>query len=291
MRPEKGTFRILTRNCAVVVLVWLLLVASTIIIPQGNLYNGLLPSAYAQQTEEAENGEPDQEQLEALANLQALSDTASVTDLEGLLLDLVDVTDLDGLADLVGVSDSSELTQMPRVTEEGLLDLVQLTDLDGLLELVGVSDLLELLDLLDPPPTEEPPTEEPPTEEPPTEEPPTEEPPTEDPFTVEIISSGTEGAAPATIDFEANVIEGTEPYTISWDFGDGQQSNEPTVSHTFEQAGTYDVVLTVIDSDGRTASDNIAITVTEGEEPPTEEPPTEEPPTEEPPTEEPPTEE
>ncbi|HEU4444057.1 MAG TPA: PKD domain-containing protein, partial [Nitrososphaeraceae archaeon] len=232
--------------------------------------------------EEAENGGQEQDQQEALANLQALSDIASVADLEGLLGDLVDVTDLQGLADLVGVSDSSELTEMPRVTEEGLLDLVELTDLDGLLGLVGLSDLEELLDSLIPPPTEEPPTEEPPTEEPPTEEP-----PTEDPFTVEIISSGTEGDAPATIDFEANVIEGTEPYTISWDFGDGQQSNEPTVSHTFEQAGTYDVVLTVIDSDGRTASDNIAITVTEGEEPPTEEPPTEEPPTEEPPTEEP----
>jgi len=494
MRPEKGTFRILTRNCAVVVLVWLLLVASTIIIPQGNLYNGLLPSASAQQEEEEENGEPEQGQSEALATLQALSEVAPATDLEGFLVDLVEATDVDGLADLVGVSDSSELTQMPRVTNSGLLDLVDVTDLEGLLELVGLSDLEELLDLLDPQPSTTDPstpgqeqdqeedtnieqtaeaeaeneanvdidqdneqtnvntqsqtgvvdaetnneqdaegggeeinqdqsqtvtqtnrneptadvnvdqdadavaapiagqidveeeeengepeqgqsealatlqalsevapatdlegflvdlveatdvdgladlvgvsdsseltqmprvTEQgladlvnlidmdgllelvglsdleelldllipPPTEEPPTEEPPTEEPPTEDPFTVEIISSGTEGAAPATIDFEANVIEGTEPYTISWDFGDGQQSNEPTVSHTFEQAGTYDVVLTVIDSDGRTAFDNIAITVTEGEEPPTEEPPTEEPPTEEPPTEEPPTEE
>src|SRR5215207_4526135 len=185
MRPEKGTFRILTRNCAVVVLVWLLLVASTIIIPQGNLYNGLLPSASAQQEEEEENGEPEQGQSEALATLQALSEVASVTDLEGFLVDLVEATDVDGLADLVGVSDSSELTQMPRVTEQGLADLVNLIDMDGLLELVGLPSLEDLLDLLDPQPS------------PPDSPPPGEEPPGEELFTVEINSSGIEGVAPA----------------------------------------------------------------------------------------------
>jgi hypothetical protein len=306
MRPEKGIFRILTRNCAVIVLLWLVLVASTIISPQANLYNGLAPSAYAQQAEEADNRDQEQDQREALANLLALSDIAPGAGLRGLLGGLVDATDLDGLADVVGASDSSELTQNPRVTDsEGLGDLVGVTDMDGLLDLVGLPGLQELLDLLAPPrpdeppgeepPGEEPPGEEPPGEEPPGEEPPGEEPPGEEPpgeeFTVEIISSGTEGVAPATFEFEANAIGGTEPYTFSWNFGDGsEESNEETVEHTFEEAGMYDIALTITDAEGRTASDTIAITIT-GEEPPGEEPPGEEPPGEEPPGEEPPGEE
>src|SRR5215207_657928 len=40
-----------------------------------------------------------------------------------------------------------------------------------------------------------------------------------EPLTVEITSSDTEGVAPATFDFEANVTGGTVPYTYSWDFG------------------------------------------------------------------------
>jgi len=304
MRPEKGIFRILTRNCAVVVLLWLVLAATTVIMPQGNLYNGLLPSAHAQQAEEADNGGQQQDRREALVNLQALSDIAPGTGLRGLLGGLIGATDLDELADVVGASDSSELTQTPRVTDsEGLLDLVDVTDLDGLLDLVGVPGLQELLDILAPPRPDEPPSggggEEPPGEEPPGEEPPGEEPPGEEPpgedFSVEIISSGPgvndpiddlEAVAPATLEFEANVIGGTEPYSYSWDFGDGsEESNEETVEHTFEEAGRYNVALTITDAEGRTASDTDTITITvAGEEPPPgEEPPGEEPPGEEPP--------
>ncbi len=114
---------------------------------------------------------------------------------------------------------------------------------------------------------------------------PGEEPPIgEEEFTVEINSSGPgindyrgdqEAVAPATLEFEANVIGGSEPYSYSWDFGDGsEESNEQTVSHTFEEADTYIVALTITDAEGRTASDTdtITITVTE-EEPPGEEPP------------------
>jgi len=59
------------------------------------------------------------------------------------------------------------------------------------------------------------------------------------------------------------VTGGTEPYTYSWDF-DGEsseESNEQTVSHTFEEAGTYNVNLTVTDSEGQTGSDSMEITV------------------------------
>ena len=141
MRPEKGTTRILTRNSAVIVLVSLLLMASTVIPFQGSSL------VYAQQAEEDENTQ--QDRREALVNLRALLGGASGTDMRGVLGDIVAAEDLDGLADAVGASDSSELTQNPEVTDsEGLGDLVEISDLDGLLELVGRSDLRGLLDLL-----------------------------------------------------------------------------------------------------------------------------------------------
>src|ERR687896_830113 len=141
MRPEKGTTRILTRYCAVIVLVWLLLMASAVMIFPGSSL------VYAQQAEEGENGQ--QDRREALVNLRALLGGASGADMRGALGDIVAATDLDELADAVGASDSSELTQNPEVTDsEGLRDLVEVSDLDGLLELVGRSDLRGLLDLL-----------------------------------------------------------------------------------------------------------------------------------------------
>ncbi len=106
-------------------------------------------------------------------------------------------------------------------------------------------------------------------------------PPTE-PLTVEINSSDANGgegeAAPATFDFEANVTGGKEPYTYGWDFDgeSGGESNEQTVSHTFEEAGSYNVGLTVTDSDGQNASDSIELTVEEAPDEEEEEPAAEE---------------
>jgi plastocyanin len=80
--------------------------------------------------------------------------------------------------------------------------------------------------------------------------------------TVEIVSNGVEGEAPATFIFEADIVGGTEPYTISWDFGDGSEgSEEQSVEHTFDEAGTYIVAVTVTDSDDEIASDSLEITV------------------------------
>jgi hypothetical protein len=36
-------------------------------------------------------------------------------------------------------------------------------------------------------------------------------------LTAEINSNDTEGVAPATFEFEADIAGGTEPYTVSWD--------------------------------------------------------------------------
>src|ERR671914_782648 len=85
-----------------------------------------------------------------------------------------------------------------------------------------------------------------------------------EPLTAGIISNSTEGFAPATFEFEANITGGTGPYGISWDFGDGsEESDEQTVEHTFEEAGIYNVVVTITDENGQEASDNLEITVNE----------------------------
>ncbi|WP_211225055.1 DUF5017 domain-containing protein [Oceanobacter kriegii] len=45
-----------------------------------------------------------------------------------------------------------------------------------------------------------------------------------------------------------------EPYTFSWNFGDGETSSEETPDHTFSASGSYEVVLTVTDSAGNAES-------------------------------------
>jgi PKD repeat protein len=88
-------------------------------------------------------------------------------------------------------------------------------------------------------------------------------------LTVDIISNGTEGIAPATFEFQADITGGTEPYTISWDFDDEEGSSEESeddeqdILHTFDEAGTYDVTLSITDSEDLTASDSIEITIEE----------------------------
>jgi PKD repeat protein len=96
-------------------------------------------------------------------------------------------------------------------------------------------------------------------------------------LTVEITSNDTEGgeeaAAPATIEFEADITGGIEPYTISWDFGDDgtirEESDEQTVVHTFNEPGTYTAALTVTDANGQQATDTLEVTVNELLPPPT----------------------
>lgn len=97
-----------------------------------------------------------------------------------------------------------------------------------------------------------------------------------EPLTVEIISSDSEDTAPANFEFEAEITGGVEPYTIRWDFGDGSiEENDEEVEHTFDEAGSYSVDLTVTDSGDQSGSDSMEITVEEGpveeEQPPVEE--------------------
>jgi PKD repeat protein len=64
--------------------------------------------------------------------------------------------------------------------------------------------------------------------------------------------------APASYLFEGRTFGGTEPYTYSWDFGDGQQSDRQDVYHTYENPGTYIVTVTVTDATGQNASGSLS---------------------------------
>src|SRR5215216_3016387 len=113
-------------------------------------------------------------------------------------------------------------------------------------------------------------SEEPPTDE----EPSTTESLTAESLTAEIISNYTaeeDHVAPATFSFNATIAGGTEPYTVNWNFGDdSEESDEQSVVHTFNEAGNYTVTLTITDSEGETATDTLELTV---EESPTDEEP------------------
>jgi PKD repeat protein len=180
---NKVSSKILKSNSAGVMLLWILLLATAIMIPQGNLLSGSLPSAaYAQQLPEygeQSDGEEKQESQQ---------------------------------------QDGETSQQLPEYSEQQDGETSQQAQDESTQDLI-----------------------------------------------VEIISNGTRGVAPATFEFEANVTGGTEPYTYSWDFDDGsvESDDDETIDHTFDQAGTYNVDLTVTDSTGRTATDTLKISVIE----------------------------
>ena len=76
-------------------------------------------------------------------------------------------------------------------------------------------------------------------------------------------SDVTEGEAPLEVSFVGD--QSTDDVGIvayAWNFNDGTTSLEANPVHTFSNAGTYDVVLTVTDADDLIDSETVTITVT-----------------------------
>ncbi|RKD88450.1 PKD domain-containing protein [Mangrovibacterium diazotrophicum] len=71
---------------------------------------------------------------------------------------------------------------------------------------------------------------------------------------LEITADVTEGCMPLTVNFTAQTTEDIDTYT--WEFGDGLglSTPDPTIQYTYSYAGTYDVTLTVLSTDGCTNS-------------------------------------
>lgn len=84
------------------------------------------------------------------------------------------------------------------------------------------------------------------------------------PATPVIETSAPHLIAPATVQFDAT--GSTDPdggiASYHWDFDDnGSFGQGPLVSHVFEQAGDYQVVLTLTDDTGQLSSDSVTISV------------------------------
>ncbi|WP_163714098.1 PKD domain-containing protein [Mangrovibacterium lignilyticum] len=67
---------------------------------------------------------------------------------------------------------------------------------------------------------------------------------------LDVTADITEGCMPLTVNFKAQTTEEIETYT--WEFGDGLDFStmDPTITHTYDYASTYDVTLTVTSADG-----------------------------------------
>ncbi|MFH6982811.1 LamG-like jellyroll fold domain-containing protein [Marinoscillum luteum] len=80
-----------------------------------------------------------------------------------------------------------------------------------------------------------------------------------------FTSSATSGFLVLTVDFDASTTVDPEGHELSydWDFGDGNTGEGVQVTHSFEQVGTFDVVLTVSDSYGGSATESTTVGVLE----------------------------
>lgn len=89
------------------------------------------------------------------------------------------------------------------------------------------------------------------------------------PTAVINVTPGNTGVAPFTVYFDASgssVVSDCGACSIvsySWTFGDGEADTGITTSHEYASAGTYNVILTVTDSNGNIAYASVTITVSE----------------------------
>lgn len=68
-----------------------------------------------------------------------------------------------------------------------------------------------------------------------------------------VLNGPTTGQVGASLSFDANGSTDSDGQIVGylWDFGDGIGGNGPAVSHTYNQAGSYTVTLTVTDDDNQ----------------------------------------
>lgn len=82
---------------------------------------------------------------------------------------------------------------------------------------------------------------------------------------VELSATTTSGKAPLPIEFSAAATDPDgDPLTYAWNFGDAATvaaSGEPSQSHTFESAGSYEATVTVSDGRGGTAQASLQIAI------------------------------
>ena len=81
-----------------------------------------------------------------------------------------------------------------------------------------------------------------------------------------FATTSVSGSAPLAVVFNASqsyeTVVPSTPLTYTWNFGDGTPiGSGNVVSHVYSRPGTYEVVLTVIDSNGNTSSSSVNVIV------------------------------
>lgn len=76
------------------------------------------------------------------------------------------------------------------------------------------------------------------------------------PLVVTATATPPLGAIPLSVQFTATITGGMEPYTVTWNFGDGTTGTGASAQHAYTSAGDYPVSVTVLDGAGVTASDS-----------------------------------
>ena len=98
----------------------------------------------------------------------------------------------------------------------------------------------------------------------------------QDDLTVQVASSALtarvgadplSGKAPLQVQFTSGVTGGAQPYTSDWDFGDGNKSTDANPVHVFNTGGQYAVTYKVTDANGKSATDQVQISVSDASKP------------------------
>ena len=70
------------------------------------------------------------------------------------------------------------------------------------------------------------------------------------PLSLKLIATPKSGMTPLAVTFNSIVTGGTGPYIVNYNFGDGTSYQGETLIHTFYSSGTFNVTVTVTDSNG-----------------------------------------
>ena len=93
-------------------------------------------------------------------------------------------------------------------------------------------------------------------------------PDTNTPPIASFVANPSQGVAPLTVVFDASGSRDPDGQIVSysWEFGDGATGSGVTITHTYNNPGTYTARLTVTDDRGATDSATRTIQVTEQQE-------------------------
>jgi hypothetical protein len=81
------------------------------------------------------------------------------------------------------------------------------------------------------------------------------------PISLKLSATPKSGDSPLDVTFNAVITGGSSEFVVSYNFGDGNSAQGQSVIHEFDQAGTFNVTVTVSDSNGDTSEGFVIIQV------------------------------